>query len=143
MSDLGPVEMLVVGFPDAEFHGDIVPELRRLIDNGTISVLDLLFVAKEADGSVEGFEVSDLPEGVRIQYEGLSVDGTDLLSEEDVADLGDVIDPGSAIAAIVIEHRWAADLAGAMRANRGELLSSMRIPAEAVQQAQSLSASAS
>jgi hypothetical protein len=138
MSELGPVEMLVVGFPGNQFHGDIVPALKAKIDDGTIAVLDALFVSKDADGDVLGFEVTELPDDVRIQYEGLEIGESELLSEEDVEELGESLDPSSSIVALVIEHRWAAELAGAMRDADGELLLSMRIPHEAVDEARSL-----
>ena len=53
---IGPVEYLVVGFPGNKFTGKIAPELKALVDSGTVRVLDLVFVGKDVDGSVVVFE---------------------------------------------------------------------------------------
>ena len=47
---LGPVELLVIKFPGNEFRGEIAPALRELVENGTIRIIDLLFIKKDADG---------------------------------------------------------------------------------------------
>ena len=49
---LGPIEVVVVAFPGNKFNGAIAPELHRLIDNNTISVVDGLLATKDADGEV-------------------------------------------------------------------------------------------
>ena len=48
----GPVEYLVVGFPDGNVNDDIAPELAKLVDNQTIGILDIVFLAKDAAGDV-------------------------------------------------------------------------------------------
>ena len=49
---MGPVEYLVVEFPGNQFKGEIVPALNELTQNGTIRIIDLLFIRKDADGNV-------------------------------------------------------------------------------------------
>ena len=49
---IGPVEYIIVGFPGNEFNGEIAPELVALVESGTIRILDLIFIGKDADGSV-------------------------------------------------------------------------------------------
>ncbi len=51
---MGPVEYLVVEFPGNKFKGEIVPALEELTDNGTIRIIDLVFVRKDEDGSGSG-----------------------------------------------------------------------------------------
>ena len=62
MADLGPVELLFVEFPGNQFSGEIAPALQELVQAGTIRVIDLVFVAKDADGNVVGIELEDLHE---------------------------------------------------------------------------------
>ena len=50
---IGPVEYIIVGFPGNKFNGEIAPELGKLVDSGTIRILDLVFITKDADGEVE------------------------------------------------------------------------------------------
>jgi hypothetical protein len=61
VDQLGPVDYLVVGFPaeKANFSGEIASELKTLIDDSTIRVLDLVLVMKGDDGSVEASELRD------------------------------------------------------------------------------------
>src|SRR5215210_1599932 len=62
MDEFGPVQMLVVGFDDATFEGEILPELRRLRDENVIRLIDLVVVEKDTAGDVTSVEVSDLSE---------------------------------------------------------------------------------
>ena len=49
----GPVQMLVLGFDRTQFDGDVAPELERLREEGTIRLLDVLFVRKPEGGELE------------------------------------------------------------------------------------------
>jgi hypothetical protein len=55
LDELGPVDYLVVEFPAgaSSFTGEMVAELRALADSGTIGVIDVLILTKDADGTVE------------------------------------------------------------------------------------------
>jgi hypothetical protein len=57
---IGPVEYIIVGFPGNEFNGEIAPELMALVESGTVRILDLIFIGKDADGSVVAFEIDEL-----------------------------------------------------------------------------------
>ena len=56
---IGPVEYIIVGFPGNQFNGEIAPELGKLVDSGTIRILDLVFITKDADGNVAAVEFED------------------------------------------------------------------------------------
>src|SRR4026209_901838 len=60
--ETGPVDVYIIGFPGNKFTGRIAPAIGELVDNGTIRVLDLLFVMKDADGVVTTIEATDLDE---------------------------------------------------------------------------------
>ncbi len=57
---LGPVELLIVQFPGSEVKGDIAPAIKELVENGTIRVIDILFIKKDQDGNVTMREINDL-----------------------------------------------------------------------------------
>ena len=59
---VGPVDVYIIGFPGNKFTGRIAPAIMELVDNGTIRVLDLLFVSKDADGVVTSLQAADLDE---------------------------------------------------------------------------------
>jgi hypothetical protein len=129
--EMGPIDILVIAFPaGAPMTGDAVPLLMDLVDNGTIRVLDAMFVAKDEDGRFSGFEAQNLDDkGVgdfRI-FEGAS---SGLLGDEDAATAAEALEPGSAGVMIVYENRWAAPFAAAVRRNGGVLVDNQRIPVQ-------------
>jgi Family of unknown function (DUF6325) len=62
MDEFGPVQVLVVGFENGKFSGEILAELRRLREHDIVRLIDLLFVTKDESGVIEAIEHSDLPE---------------------------------------------------------------------------------
>jgi hypothetical protein len=132
IDELGPVDWIVVEFPGSKLTGEIAPVLKDYVDRGLIRVLDLLFLKKDDDGSFEAFEASDLEDseigGLRAYETELAM----LLSEQDVADLAEAIEPGSSAAVLVWENVWAAPFGAAMRHAGGQLAASGRIPIQAV-----------
>jgi hypothetical protein len=134
--DLGPIDILVIGYPPgAEMSGEAMPLFLDLVDRGIIRVLDALFVAKAEDGTVSGFDASDLDVkdvGAFTAFEGAS---SGMLGDDDVATAAEALDPGSAAVLIVYENRWAAPFASAVRRNGGVLIASERIPVQDVVEA--------
>ena len=87
LDELGPVDYIVVEFPGNKFNGDIAPALGDLVDRDLVRVLDLVFVTKDADGRIEGFELGDIDEGIAGEIEKLEIDIAHVLSEDDVVSL--------------------------------------------------------
>jgi Family of unknown function (DUF6325) len=131
---LGPVDYLVVGFPadKADFSGAMAEELKKLIESGTIRVLDLVMVTKAEDGTVEAAELRDQDESDVGELLSLEADLAILLATEDVERVGADLEPGSAAAVLVWENTWAGPLASAIRHSGGELISTGRIPTQAL-----------
>ena len=129
--ELGPIDIVVIAYPaGAPMTGDAVPIFVDLVERGIIRVLDVLFVMQNEDGTVSGFEATDL-DGDSIGdlkvFEGAS---TGLLGEDDVASVGETLEPGTAAVMIVYENRWAAPFAAAVRRNGGVLVANHRITAQ-------------
>jgi hypothetical protein len=131
-SDLGPVEILTVGFTGDRFSGEIQAALQELIAAGTIRVLDLAFVRKAPDGTVTMFKGGDLQGGDSETYQVLVEVDDGLVTDADLADAGESLEPGSAAAVLVWEDRWAKRFVDAIRGANGELISIQRVPAYAV-----------
>src|SRR3954447_20207331 len=132
VDEMGPVDYLVVEFPGSKMTGEGLPLLVDLVDRGIIRVLDLVFVKKEQDGSVEGLAVADLDGDGELDlavFEGAS---SGLLDDDDVAEAGGVLEPGSSAAVLVYENLWAAPLAVAIRRGGGQLVAGGRIPVQAM-----------
>jgi uncharacterized membrane protein len=131
---LGPVQMLVVGFDNDNFTGEIRAELARLKENDIVRLIDLLLVRKNDDGEIEAIQQSDLSqeeaerfgaivgalvgfgEGGEEGAERGAIAGAAELEDGHVFDddavwyLGDAIPQGTAAAVALLEHRWAIPL---------------------------------
>ncbi|MEZ5382222.1 MAG: DUF6325 family protein [Microthrixaceae bacterium] len=125
----GPIEVIVVVFDGNQFTGDILPELRKLVDAGTITVVDGLFVSKDADGAVTHQELGDLSDNADAQALVDVLDRVDaLVSDEDIAELTNDMDANSSAALLAFEHTWAKGFREAIVASGGELRANVRVP---------------
>jgi hypothetical protein len=131
---LGPVDYLVVEFPadKANFSGEMAAELTSLVDRGLVRVLDLLMLRREPDGSVTVDEVHEVDSSNLGQLRALEADLAMLLAEEDVEEIGKVLEPGNIAAVLVYENSWAAPFASAVRRSGGQLVADGRIPTQAL-----------
>ena len=134
VDQLGPVDYLVVGFPagKADFSGAMADELKKLMDGGTIRVLDLVIVTKAEDGTVEAAELRDHDESEVGELRSLEAELSLMLALEDVERVGADLEPGSTAAVLVWENTWAGPLASAIRHSGGELIANGRIPTQAI-----------
>lgn len=129
---LGPVEILVVGFPGNQFTGEIVPALRDLVQQEIIRILGLAFVSKAEDGTVTVLELGELDEDARLVYGDLGAVEESLVGDEDLADVARDLAPGNSAAILIWEDRWAAPFADAIRNAGAQILALERVPREAV-----------
>ena len=132
IDELGPVDWIVVEFPNAKLTGEIAPIIDDYVGRGLIKILDLLFLQKDQDGSLDAFEASDLDDSEVGELRGYEKDLAMVLSEQDVADLAATIEPGSSAAVLVWENLWTAPFGAAVRHAGGQLAASGRIPIQAV-----------
>jgi uncharacterized membrane protein len=132
IDELGPVDYVVIEFPGNKFNGEIAPALGDLIDRKLVKVLDLAFVTKDDDGTIEGLELGDLDEGIVGEIEKLEVQVAHLLSEDDIVKVAEALEPGSSAAVLVWENSWAAPFGAAVRHSGGQLVASGRIPTQAL-----------
>lgn len=128
----GPVEILVISFPENRFDGSILPRLAEVVENGTITIVDELFVRVDADGEVSFLEIEDagLDETSALGRLAARIDG--LISDDDVDALVEGLAPNSSAAILVFEHTWSKPLASAVRDAGGVMLDSVRVPGSVV-----------
>lgn len=132
LDELGPVDFLVIEFPkdEANFTGEMADELVKLVDAGTIRVIDAIILKKEDDGSVDAIELSDAGE-----LGGLAEIETqlaELLAADDVEHLANAMEPGTVAGVLVYENIWAAPFGAAARRAGGQLIANGRIPIQAI-----------
>jgi hypothetical protein len=131
---IGPVEYLILGFPGNKFNGEIVPELAKLIESGTIRVLDLVFIMKDADGSVQAVEFED-HDDVAL-FNALEGEVGGLISTEDVEYAAAELEPNSSAALLIWEDLWAQPFVDALRASGAVLIEGSRIPHDLIEAAE-------
>ncbi|WP_338701894.1 DUF6325 family protein [Streptomyces sp. Q6] len=130
---VGPVDVAVVAFDGNHFNGEIVPALRALQQDGTVRILDLTFVRKSAEGSVDVVEIADAE--VAEEFGQFADSRFDLLSDEDLQNVAEGLTPESSAVVLVWENTWAARLGAAVRDSKGEILLLERIPRDVVVEA--------
>src|SRR5262245_21222025 len=128
LEDLGPVDFVVLEFPHRREPGDGLPILVDLVDRGLVRVLDIVFIRKEADGSVRRVELRELGPSVQV-FEGAS---SGMIDAGDIDNAAAVIDPDSAACLLVYENHWAAPLVGALRKNGAQVVASVRLSLDSV-----------
>ena len=136
---IGPVQLIVLGFKQPDFHGEIIAELERLRESDTVRVIDALAVYKDAAGEFEIEHLSNLSEEEAIELGstvgalvGLGIegeqgvdagaeagaeaaaDGVQVFSDENAWDVLEEIPNDSAAALVLIEHQWAVPLRDAV-----------------------------
>ncbi len=133
LDELGPVDWLVVEFPGTDYgKGQVAPHLQDLVDRDLVRVLDMVFLRKDEHGELELAEISDLDDSELGQLRASEAELAMVLSEQDVSDLAETIEPGRSAVVLVWENQWAAPFGSAVRHAGGQLVASGRIPVQAV-----------
>lgn len=131
----GPVDVIIMAAGEPRFDGSVLVELERLAEAGTIRVLDAMLLVMDENGEVAGIDIEDLPDADK-QALGFIETGTrGLFDTEDMAMLAEGMVPGSAVAALAIEHSWAVTLVNAIQDAGVELALNVRIPAPVIDEA--------
>ena len=93
---------MIVGFPGNRFNGNIAPELGKLVDSGTIRILDLVFITKDADrGNVAAVEIKDHHDVAL--FEALDGEVGGMINDQDIEYAGDALEPNSSAALLIWE----------------------------------------
>ena len=130
IDELGPIDYIVLEWPGRQPKGQAAPLIVDLADRGIIRILDVAFMIKGQDGTVEAIEISDLDgDGGFDVFEGAS---TGLIGQDDLEEAAAALDPGTCAAVLVWENRWAAPVAVALRRSGGQLVASGRLPVQAI-----------
>ncbi len=146
--EIGPIQLLVVGFTDPQLDGSILGALEDATAAGHIRIVDALGVYKDEHGTVIAAELSDLTEEEMMAYGawigalvGLGaggVEGAEVgaivgavaaadryeygMDEARIGQIADAIPAGGAALLLAIEHTWAIPLRDAVEASGGLML---------------------
>jgi uncharacterized membrane protein len=126
---LGPIELVVIGFPDTPTGGRIASEIQRLIDSEVITLVDGLFVSKEEDGTTNFVEIQQMDVDDSINRLSQFIDDSKgLLADEDVEQIADELSPGASALMLVFENTWVKGVRDAVADAGGVLMAQIRVP---------------
>lgn len=133
MSDiLGPVDCIAVEFQGGVITGVGFRLVMKMVRAGAIRVLDLEFIAKDADGSLSRVALKDVVHGGDTDITVWDGAASGLLDEDDFAQVGAAIAPGSLAGILVYENAWAVPLLTALDESTARLIGWERIAADDV-----------
>lgn len=131
MEEMGPVDWIVLEWVGTRPSGEeVAPLIVDLVDRGIIRLLDIAFIAKDADGTVTAIGLDDI--GADSPFAAFRGASSGLLDQDDLVDAGEALEAGNAGAVLMWENRWAAPLATALRRSGGQLVASGRVPIPAL-----------
>jgi hypothetical protein len=130
--DVGPIDYLVLEFPQAKITGEGMAALLDLVERGIIRILDLRFVVVGEDGSFTAVELADLDHDGKLDLAVFEGAQSGLLGNDDLADAANLVAPSTAVGLLVYENTWAGPFVSAMRNAGAEVIANGRIPADAV-----------
>ncbi|MBJ7330041.1 MAG: hypothetical protein JHC95_09105 [Solirubrobacteraceae bacterium] len=128
LEELGPIDYIIIEWPDKQPQGAAIPHLLDLVENGLIRILDLVFVTKGDDGSIAAIEIGELGDSFAV-FDGVT---SGLIGDAELAEAGEVLEPGTSAAILLWENTWAAPFAIALRKSGAQLVASGRIPVQQI-----------
>lgn len=129
---IGPIDFLLLEFPDQEPTGEVADALMDLVDAGLVAVYDLVAIRKAADGAVSTFELTDLTADGVGGFAGFAGARSGLLGDDDIAEAAAAMEPGTIAVLLVFENTWAAPFVAAVHRKGGQMIASSRIPAQQI-----------
>jgi hypothetical protein len=124
----GPVDFVLIEFQADRMKGRAAQEIVRLVDDGIISLLDVMFVGKTADGEVYALDLA-AEALAEAGFGDLVGARSGMLGDDDMAEAAAALEAGTVAALIIYENTWARGFVAAAREAGGELVAAARIPA--------------
>ena len=106
----GPIDFIIVGFDSPKFDGSVLSALADAIDKGVISLVALAVVKKDADGIITTADITEVGDDFVIEFTQKYPVDSDLVSKEDIEEVGDLLEEDTAAAILVVEQLWAKPL---------------------------------
>jgi uncharacterized membrane protein len=132
---LGPIDFVAIGFPGNKFSGKIIPALKDLVASGTIRILDIVFVKKDADGNIQAFEFSALGPEEAALFDHIEGEINNVISDTDIQAAAEALPNNSSAGLLLWENTWAERFKEAVIDADGHLLAYGRLSDEFVKTA--------
>jgi hypothetical protein len=132
---LGPLEYTVIGFRGKqELDGSIAHELEKVVANGTIRIVDLVFIARDDQDNAVAVELDAKSDPRFASFAPLISGSLALLTPEDIESIAETLPDDTAALVVLFEHRWAEELKEAIGAKGGFLVGRATIPPEVLEE---------
>lgn len=128
----GPIDFIMIGFEDAEVSPTVAEGILSLVQSGTIRIIDLLFVSKDAEGSLRVLELTELADDIYEVWDVVVQDVEGMLTEEDALQLAADLPSDKSAVLVLFENIWAREMATIIQNANGEVLINTRIPREII-----------
>jgi len=126
----GPIDYIVVSFKKQNFDGSILEELKKQEANGTIKVIALALISKDAEGNVATIDASNAGDSMIVEF-SQSLPSNDMVNQDDIDEVGELLENDTAAGMLIVEHLWAKGLKQAIINANGTLLAEGRIHPDA------------
>jgi hypothetical protein len=131
---LGPLEYTVIGFEGNNFDGSIAQEIAKVVENGTIALVDVVFVGRDGSGHPVILELDNKDDPRFAGFHSLVAGTMGLFTQEDLEAIAESLPDGASGLILLFEHRWAVNIKKAMENAGGFLVARTVIPPEVVEE---------
>jgi hypothetical protein len=131
---LGPLEYTVIGFEGNNFDGSIAREIAKVVENGTIALVDVVFIGRDSEGNAVVLELDNKDDPRFAGFHNLVAGRMGLFTQEDLVEIADTLPANTSGLILLFEHRWAVAIKDAMQDAGGFLVTRTVIPPEVVEE---------
>src|SRR6185437_8375866 len=131
IEEMGPIDYIVIEWPNEQPTGEAIPLILDLVDRGIIRLLDIAFLVKDENGSVYAIDLAEIA-AAEAGFDAFDGAASGLIGPEALEEAAAVLENGTSAAVMIWENRWAAPVAIALRRSGGQLVASGRIPVQAM-----------
>ena len=131
---VGPLEYIVIGFPDVNVDGSVAAEIAAVVESGTIRIVDLVAVAKDATGEVVIAELDTKDDPRYAGFAALLTNRVGLFTAEDLLEIAAGIPERTGALVVLFEHAWAVGIKEALAAKGAVLLARATVPPEVLEE---------
>ena len=132
----GPIDFVALSFKGNNFRGEILSDLKELVDNNVIAIIDLVIVRKDHEGELAVTELKELDDQTIGLFSPMKFEVTSMVTREDIEKIGQMLENDSTTAVMLFENLWAIKLKQAIIDANGRLVMQERIPHEVVEEAE-------
>ena len=125
----GPIDFVVIEFPEGAATEKAAAELTALVDAGIVRIFDIALVRPSGD-SGERIDLAVATEGAGRGFESLAGAQSGLFDDDDIAEASSILDAGTTGLLVAWENAWASGFVTAAHGAGGEVVASDRIPAQ-------------